>query len=239
VISEVRCFEEKEILEMTALTKKAATAQVSLDLVQRLTKDISNLRDSIAASEARQSELEQERKSLLLPARLSKDNAAQKRLHAIDEELNRLKYDTADDGKVAEDLSKQLEQVQYDLAIAAWEDERASVRKILLAGAEDINAKRIEKATSELVAALQEAKGLDNKAASALIQFDRSLKHEMKRISSVSDYRSHVVAFLLRDFLPVDLRGLLGKWPSGNINSYLRPVYDDAIEALDRLEVIS
>ena len=133
---------------------------------------------------SRVSELETERRGLIVDARLNQNEAAKNRIAAIASELDAANRELRDDADVFTECMSRLEPLRHALALATKLAEREQLRKLIAARADLDRPARIGK----LVRALEEevAGWTADKAAvgDALVAFDPRLKNVATAIRS-------------------------------------------------------
>jgi len=219
--------------EETAFEDLRAFAEQAEKRVEKLTA-------SLADSRLRRENLMAERGTLVLPARAEKNSAAQKRLLAIDEQLQALNRDIRDDEAALSYLAERLASAQQNVERAEWELKRAAVRKMITARLTGKTVAAIEKAVDALSEALSAAIDEDEAIRVAMLEFEPGLRREMKPLQMAGFERSRLAAWKLQGQLPVDTRefgnnqALRGReFADGD-----RQQYGQLLEALDRLELV-
>jgi chromosome segregation ATPase len=207
--------------------------------VSEAQRNIEKLNASLASSRQRQGNLRVERESLILPARSQKDDRAQKRIHAIDAELVSIGQDIPDDEAALTKMQAPLDSAQNNLSAAEWELNRAAARQMLVAHLEGKFAANMEKAVRNLEEAFALAAEEDKRIAAALINFDPNLFQEADQLKFIARIRPILAGSKLRDILPIDTREFYpGNLTGRNFKSEDQRWYGQALEALDRLELI-
>lgn len=205
-----------------------------------LEQKVNELAESLATSRLRCENLIAERGSLVVAARSQKNNTAQKRLNAIDEQLIPLKRNIQDDGAALAELSAHLVLAQNDVERAEWELRRAAVRKLIEERLAGKTAGAIEKAVNVLENALRAAKDEDELILSAMVRFEPRLGRETRPLRMATFERARLAAYKLKDQLPVDSRefGYNQVLKGKEFGESDRRQYGELLQALDRLELV-
>jgi hypothetical protein len=170
--------------------------------VDQLQESVDGLDRSLATSQQRRSELAAEREALILPARLRKDAGAQKRLGAIDTELERIKHDVSDDGDAKAELARQLAFAKNELALAKWESRRAEIRELLERRLEGKTARNLEKLANNLATALKTAADEDEQAFADIVAFEPGLRSDARPLQGLRELRGRIILQSFGDLLP-------------------------------------
>lgn len=200
---------------------------------------LAKLNASLAAAQQRQLELRGERETLVRAARLDGNAAAQKRLYAIDEELAHLACDLSDDRALAENLSEELAAAERARIALDWEERREKVRGILASRLEGRTPAKVLKAAKDLAEALRTAEAEDREAYEALRRLDEGRTRSWKPVAVAHCDLARFATAELRNVLSVDTRGIqVGRISRIDIGEGYRRVYKEAVEQLDRLELV-
>lgn len=206
--------------------------------VEQLQKKIDDRNESVATSQRLQSQLATEREALVLPARVEGDAGAQKRLREIDVQLAGVRRNISDDATAIAELGAQLTAAEQAVELAEWEERRAKVRSLLIARMRSNLGGKIQKAATDLAAALDAAKEKDDQIKAEILKFEprKSLGFG---ISDLRGLRKHGVMFELMRQLEIETQAFYGS------RAYRRDMAADdqkyfgqALEALDSLELV-
>lgn len=225
---------EAEKIEEPTLENLRAIADLAEKRLQKFTA-------SLVDSRARREKLVMERGSLVVPARVEKNTAAQKRLLAIDEQLVALNRDIKDDETVLSDLTEKLAFAHQNLERAEWEAKREEVRARLVSRIASGVDLQIEKAARQLASLLLSTAAQDEELSMALLRFDRHLRTEGGAIAKSGDMRARFVGLHLSKAAQniIDTRSVMPQFLDGRTAEEInRIVYQNAVKALDDLELI-
>lgn len=135
-------------------------------------KEIGSLSGRLAAARTRQGELVSERSALIIPARSKKDEAAQTRMCAIDEELGPLSRDLSDDESALATLREQLSSLQNRVARAEWDESRECLIKQLEASLKGNPVRKLKAAIEEVRDQFSRINQEADDLVKALMRFD-------------------------------------------------------------------
>ena len=136
---------------------------------------IAKLRDGRAQSRQRQAALEAERSRLVISARAERQTAAQERLSAVHHELEQLAREDRDDAEAIEHMEAQLPDLKVALALASFEEQRATLRAKVTARSKCERERRIVKLAQELEGELEELVHANRELRKEVNDFDLSL----------------------------------------------------------------
>jgi len=226
-----------------AATTEESSNKTKLEKIEaricELTESLAKLDQTLSASLARQAALASERQALVLAARVRKESAAQKRLDAIDQEISRLTRDIADDRSAVSDLTRELEEARRASVRSEWERRKAELCAALQSRLEAKSSQKIDAAVAALVEALDEQTAADQLLSGELIKFDRGLRSVAKEIGRLSSHRGTILAAKLYGRMPVSLFGPEYSLRNRSVREEVGRRYQDALESLDSLELLS
>jgi hypothetical protein len=223
----------------TTTDKEGATLEQLKKKVERLQNDLNGLNESLAASQRCQSELAAERKKLVLPARLSKNADAQKRLGFIDVELARVRQCISDDAGAIAELGTQLTAAEQAVELAEWETRRATIRSLLMKRADGAKMGKLIETARRLAADLEALAEEDRLVATELRLFAPCLSGCATAIARLDHARAIVFTLELRNVVRADTAGLhVEMLKRENIEEGDLRTYLDAVEDLDQMEPV-
>lgn len=204
-----------------------------------LAKKIERVSSEIPATQQRVAELEAEREKLVVPARVDRDTAAQKRIREIDEELLALQRDLADDQAAAHDLSGRLERVRKARLLAEWDRERGEIRKLLVNRSAGTAVGEILELATRFEEALRKLQAEDTALSEALTKLAPQWVSTWRNLAKAHRPLANFVGWTLMEVLPIDTRGMR----SDSMRRYQATEWDRAIvervlAQLDDLELV-
>jgi DNA repair exonuclease SbcCD ATPase subunit len=224
---------------MTTAEKQEAQPAELNRRVEQLQKSLDDLNERLTASRQLQSQLATERETLVLPARVTGDAGAQKRLREIDTQLARARQDISDDATAIAELGAQLTAAEQAAELAEWEARRAKVRSLLIARLKSDRGSKLQKAAKALVAELDALESEDNEIRAEVLKFEPRLSGSVSPITYLPRHRGFHLGYELQKHVPIDrLQYYAGGIKAGDLAADDRKYFGEALEALDRLELV-
>lgn len=219
----------------------AAPSSAPTDLavqIDELTARIDSLVASKSTTESRKSALNAERRSLLVPARVDRDAAAQKRLREVDENLSALERELADDQAALDDLSGRLDGAKKAQITAVWEARRTEVRNLLSARRDSELAATILRLAKELNNAIETASEQDKECERGFARLG-ARAGAYPRLSSAHRRLAQFAAREIMDVMEIPAFVAQPQYlRDRDAVAEDRAVYERAIKELDDLELI-
>jgi hypothetical protein len=150
-----------------------------------------------AASQQRLAVLQNERKQLLLPARLKNHQASQKRIQEIAAELSAVRQTVEDDEYLLDEMLRQIREATIALGATEFDDKRNEIREMLESRLAGNAEQRLAEAVENVQKIFAELSADYDQAACELKAFDGRLNHQAEGIKRLAQTHAEMISVQL------------------------------------------